>query len=311
MSVNASSNSSLHPQLDHCSDSRNISLFTALFISFILLLPLFILVLYMGFQRWRKQRSVATAATMSHSDIFTFNIVALDLISFLGLCFIGYGIRTNEPTVLAVGMYIYLTTPVGQTLFHLLTCVERYLAVVHPITYLELKQSGRIRIRNIVVGCVWLSTFVSQSLFMNNRFNLICFNTLFLVISSSVAYFCSLSVLCVLIRPGPGEKGGNRVQVDQSKQRAFYTIMAITGALTLRFLSNLVITLLSSSPQLSFSDTCLMMWSVLLLNLPSSLVLPLLFLHRAGKLSGCKHNTESGWGQDWSSSNKTSPLNLI
>ncbi|KAJ4945170.1 hypothetical protein JOQ06_013706, partial [Pogonophryne albipinna] len=78
----------------------------------------------------------------------------------------------------------------GESLFHVLTCLERYLAVVRPIIYLRLRNVQGVRIRNISIG---------------------------------------LSVLCVLIRPGPG----NGERVDQSKQSAFYTVTAITAALWL------------------------------------------------------------------------------
>ncbi|KAI3376422.1 hypothetical protein L3Q82_016443 [Scortum barcoo] len=93
---------------------------------FFLQLPLSIFILHLGHQRWRQQRSFKTT---SHSDFFTLHMAALELISELG------------------------------SAFHILTCVERYLAVVHPVTYLGLKQSGGIRIRNISTGCVWLLCF--------------------------------------------------------------------------------------------------------------------------------------------------------
>lgn len=48
----------------------------------------------------------------------------------------------------------------GEILFHILTCVERCLAVVHPVPYLRLKNKRGVRIQAVSTGCVWLLRFV-------------------------------------------------------------------------------------------------------------------------------------------------------
>ena len=291
MSINSSSESSLHSMLECFSSRGSTSIHTAFLISYILFLPLFILVLYAGYQKWRKQRSVATALITSHSDICTYNMVVLELIGFSGYCSCCYGIYSKQHTVLMVGLTIYSIVAPGQTLFHLVTCVERYLAVVHPITYLGLRQSGGVR--NISIMCVWLLSFGTLVITRISYHFIVMYSFLFVVISSTVVSFCSISVLCVLIRPGPGEDGGKRERVDQSKQRAFHTIMAIMGALLLKLFSNLAVIALSALSVFSNKESCLVWISAEWFSLPSSLVLPLLFLQRAEKLPGCKHNTES------------------
>ncbi|KAJ4918612.1 hypothetical protein JOQ06_027846 [Pogonophryne albipinna] len=173
---------------------------------------------YLGLRQGRgskKPRSSSSAT--SHSDHFTYHSIFMQLNEFLGIALFFTGGFIGLRKMFDLGIALLIVPSVGKALFHLLTCVERYLAVVHPITYLGLRQGGGVRIRNLSIGCV------------------------------------CISVLYVLKRPGPGEVGGNRKRVDQSKQRAFYTIMAITGVILL-----------------------------------SSLMLPLLFLHRAGKLQCCK-----------------------
>ncbi|KAF7644522.1 hypothetical protein LDENG_00220650 [Lucifuga dentata] len=110
-------------------------------------------------------------------------------------------------------------------------------------------------------------------------------NGCIMAVCCALISYCSLSVLCALIRPGPGEGGGDRERVDQSKLRNHH---AITGMLVLRFGGHLVCSWLMSSG-LSV-DVCMLSRLVLWLNLPSSLVLPLLFLHRAGKLTVCKRS---------------------
>ncbi|TNN38146.1 hypothetical protein EYF80_051684 [Liparis tanakae] len=132
MSVNSSSSSSLTANSSSinfydfflkCSDtSAGIFSVTAFIVTLLLLiLPLCVYVIYLGFQRWRQQRS---GTTMSHSDVFTFHMVVVELF------------------------------------FHTLTCVERYLAVVHPVTYLGLKKGKGIRLRNISIGSSSIEDFL-------------------------------------------------------------------------------------------------------------------------------------------------------
>lgn len=104
--------------------------------------------------------------------------------------------------------------------------------------------------------------------------------------------YCSLCVLCLLIRAGPGEVGKDREWVHQSKQRAFHTVMAITGALCMCFTGMLLTLALGTSQVLSYNDGCVLLVSGYWFSLPSNLVLPLLFLHRAGKHVCCLLSNE-------------------
>lgn len=294
MSVSPSPNSSLYPTFTSCFNSRtNTFVLTSLSITYILfLLPLFILVLCVGYQRWRKKRSSSQAVMSSHSDIFTFHMVILELFGIFGCCLYCYGTYSNRLYVMTAGLFIFNVISPGQTLLHLLTCVDRYLSVVHPITYLGLKQSGWVRIRNIVIGCVWLFSIVSLGQITVQNFY-VSSNILLLVFSFTTVSFCSISVLCVLIRPVPGRMSRNRNKIDQSKQRAFQTIMVIMGVLFPRFWAILVFNAILVQSSHSFIDYCLAMSVSLWFSLPSSLVLPLLFLRRAGKLPGSKQNPGS------------------
>ncbi len=293
MSANSSStsNSSNFP-FYYCSNSKvsfNISIAIGV-VRTILTLPLYTLVLYLGHQRWRQQRSFKTT---SHSDIFTYHMAALDLIWIMGFCFYFCGTYANLSEMIIVALCALFISFYGEASFHLLTCVERYLAVVHPITYMRLRQSDGVRIRNISIRCVWLLCFGSMGvmvLYMPN-YPTIPFFCL-LVFSLIVVSFCSLSVLCVLIHPGPGKGDKEKEFVDQSKRRAFHTITAIMAVLWLWFAGLLVSVALNASPLLSASVGCVVMTSTGWFNLPSSLVLPLLCLHRAGKLSSRCYNNE-------------------
>ncbi|KAI9524340.1 hypothetical protein NQZ68_018023 [Dissostichus eleginoides] len=144
MAVNDSNNFTAHsyPPWANCFFIRPGSLiFTSAYITKILiLLPICIFVLYLGLQRCRQRSSTSAAAsTNSHSDIFTFHMVVFELWQFLGSTLFIYAIYSANHKILGVGSYICLITRYGRNSCHVLTCVERYLAVVHPVTYLNLK----------------------------------------------------------------------------------------------------------------------------------------------------------------------------
>ena len=107
-----------------------------------------------------------------------------------------------------MGFFLWNLTWYVKTFFHMLTCVERYLAVVHPVIYLSLRRERGIRIRNISFGCVWLLSFGASLISFDNV--LVNMDVSLFIFSLFVISFCSLSVLCVLIRPGPVEQGGDR-----------------------------------------------------------------------------------------------------
>ncbi|GLD73492.1 uncharacterized protein AKAME5_002481700, partial [Lates japonicus] len=176
---------------------------------------------------------------MSHSDIFTYHMVIIELISVFGSSISCCGIHANLPEMLELGVYLLSVNMSGQMLFHILTCAERYLAVVHPITYLGLRKTKGIRIRNIIIGCVWILCFAAtSSMTLRDEVSMLILSFSVLGFMLSVISFCSISVLCTLIRPGPADRVEGRQRIDQSKLRAFYTIMAILGVLLIRFGGN-------------------------------------------------------------------------
>lgn len=302
MSVNSSSSlnvtfvpppSSLYEQCQH--SLASIVIYTMYTFFSVLLLPLYIFILYIGFQQWRYQRSGPSGQTMSHSDVFTFHLIIVETFGVFGTLIYTLGTFTNSMTVLMLGVFAFCIIFPGQTLFHLLTCVERYLAVVHPVPYIHLRETGGVRIRSISIGCVWLLCFgwLGVTILYLPHFPVIPFLCL-MSVSIIVVFFCCLSVLRVLTQPGPGMMGKVTERVDQSKQRAFHIIIAITGALLLRLVGLLVSFSFYNMPSIRIEDLCALLDFGILLTLPCSLVLPLLFLHKTGKLACCRNNTESG-----------------
>lgn len=238
----------------------------------LLLFPLCILILCRGLQKLRQR------AAVSHADCFTFHTVAMEMIGVLGYVLCSCGIYRKTFHLASVGMVVSFVKWYGEVLFHILTCLERYLAVMHPITYLSFRSERGIRIRNAAIACVWLLCLVWTCLC--EATDLMVWDLCFLILALVLVSFCSVSVLCVLIRPGPGGQGDDRSRVDQHKRRAFFTIMSILGVVVLRVVSNLVWEMMKVS---TGSIQCIIVVSAFWFNIPSSLVLPALFLRRERK----------------------------
>lgn len=250
------------------------------------LLPLCISVLCMGLKQWRQQ---STGTPLSHSDILTFHIVILELINVLGSTLSCFGIHTNNIVMKTVGIYLFANVFSGQMMFHIVTCAERYLAVVHPIIYRALKSTKGIRMRNITISCIWLMCIFGLG-YLSLADQRILTILSFCMVPAAVVFmsFCSISVLYVLLRPGPGRRCRNRQQVDPSKRRAFYTIMAILSVLLIRFGYHICVNGLHDPQNMKYGNTCAIWLSETWFTVPSSLVMPLLFLHKARKNPHCR-----------------------
>lgn len=245
---------------------------------FLLSFPPCLHVLFLALQRWWNQRSSSTASVTSPADVFAFHIAAITLIGVFSSLVFCCGLHVNNLSVIYWGLSFWLFSWYGETSFHMLTCLERYLAVVHPIVYLKLKSERGIFIRNISFVCVWLlclaRTFVIAYPRISSFLDVI--GQIFCLL---VAIFCNFFVFHILIRPSPGKQGRDRA--DQTKQKAFIIIIAIVGTLFLRFVSNLALYSYALSNNIKFD--CVAVFVAVWFNIPSSLVMPLLFMYRAWK----------------------------
>lgn len=260
--------------------------FTAFAVTHIfLLLPLLGFVLFSCCQR----RLESSSSTSSHSDVFTYNMVAMEMIQILAnTCFcINIFPDFIVPWVFEFSLNVIFVTSNVKHEFQMLTCVELYFAVVFPITYLRHKTSTGVTIRNIGIGFVWLNCILWAVLTFQSISNFDPLTLYFLHIAGLlfVICFCCISVLWTLKQRGQTR---DREQVDQSKLRAFYTILVIITVLFLSLGGVLVCQAINNSIGQKEDNECFSAQCAEWMSLPSSFVLPLLFLQRAGKLPHCK-----------------------
>lgn len=274
----------------HCYlSSPNVFIVTTFFtVNIVILIPLCVFILHHGLRQWRRNRSSSLTASMNHNDYFTYNMVTMELIGVFGCFLICCGIHTGHNNIFLVGFYCFSLTWIGQMFFHVLTCVDRYLAVVHPVLYLTLKSDRWIRIRNASVACTWLLCCVLTGLLKENIY--MVFNFSILISFLLIVSFCSISVLRVLIRPAAAKKADGKKMADQSKLRAFCTIVVILGVLLVRFTLNMFWSVMFVTQE---KFNCLVMTVDIWFNLPTSLVLPLLYMHKENLLMCLKKKTSA------------------
>ncbi|XP_042603781.1 C-C chemokine receptor type 8-like [Cyprinus carpio] len=122
----------------------------------------------------------------------------------------------------------------GRPLFHCLICVERYLAVVHPVTFLKYKP---LRYRVICCTAAWIITLGSCLICLILLLNIMVaypwFFSLQFLLFLSIQLFCLVAVLRALKQSGPGEKKRERKEENQMKRRAFYLILITSGNLVI------------------------------------------------------------------------------
>ena len=216
-------------------------------------------------------------------EFFTLNLAVSEILYCL-FCMLFY-INLLNPLAIFKSLLIFGSglMNASRPLFQCCTCLERYLAVVHPVVFLRYKP---LRYRLACCGVVWLLvlglcfTIVFTDLSKNHNYYI----TLYAVVMS-VMLFCCLSVLRALKRPGPGEGERNRGMKSERggsrevKMRAFKIILIIMAALMFNYIPVLFLFFFNMMITLPLFEPIGMIFMVV-----GGLVQPFLYLHRAGRL---------------------------
>ncbi|XP_044040343.1 uncharacterized protein LOC122870280 [Siniperca chuatsi] len=170
----------------------------------LLVAPLSALVLYLGSRRWRRRRSVSTAAVTSHTDFFTCNTAATELDCGLRVrLLLLQQLRRPPSDVVRGGLYrdVHLVWTDALPRPDLCGALPGCCSPNH-LPGSEAGGRGRDQ-KHQKHGFLLLMHLDT--------------GTSMLILSLAVTTFCSRSVPRVLIRPRPGNVGGARAQVDQNK----------------------------------------------------------------------------------------------
>lgn len=218
-------------------------------------------------------------------DIASLNqaLCELTICAFHGLWLISSHTTQNYDFLLLLYRYTVLFSLgllfMGRPAFMSWVCLERYLAVVHPVTFLKYKN---LTFRVVVAIVVWLVVLACGLMIIWVPYPTVYYVCFGLISPSFVLQlFCSLEILRALVRPGPGDGNRDRQTMNSAKLSAFRAVTIILVAEVVGFTPVAVATVLLSLDQLEKSEEifCTGVYFIVV----SSTIPPLIFINRARK----------------------------
>lgn len=164
----------------------------------------------------------------STSDIFILQLAVLDvlfcLIPPLELANIVF--LTNSSTWYVLRFFYGMKD--SSPLFLSCICLDRYVAVVHPITFTELKDRQH---RSILASVVWLITLAyAAAKCVGNIVNFEKVFTAMILAAFAFMVFCNIAILWALRQSGPG-----RDEMHPVKKRAFKMVLIILAIIVFNY----------------------------------------------------------------------------
>ncbi|KAK2865892.1 hypothetical protein Q7C36_001948 [Tachysurus vachellii] len=169
------------------------------------------------------------------TEVFLFNILCADIMGTLisPVMFLMMFVSSYMSTFIKGVLYLNDLYLKGYPLFQCAMCFDRYMAVVHPITYLKYKVMRYKLTCLLLTWTVTLMMSVINSTFLNSQ---LLFVILVLVVGSQT--FFSFSILKVLKRSRPGD--GKRQQENEKKKRAFIIVVVNQVKLLINYMPYIV-----------------------------------------------------------------------
>lgn len=164
----------------------------------------------------------------STSDIFILQLAVLDvlfcLIPPLELANIVFITTSSTWYILRFFYGIKDSSP----LFLSCICLDRYMAVVHPITFTELKDRQH---RAVLASVVWLITLAyAAAKCVGNIVNFEKVFTAMILAAFAFMVFCNIAILWALRQSGPG-----RDEMHPVKKRAFKMVLIILAIIVFNY----------------------------------------------------------------------------
>jgi len=246
----------------------------ATFLNAVFILPLNCWIL------WLARKTVVVLS----SDFVILNQSVAEVIGNTSFIFLLSGAIINVKVIVLISVYLCCTLFVGRPFFQTFFCVERYLAVVHPLVYLKYMQAPRIKMS--FVGLVWLLILIHGWFIMDSYPRIPTFSIGIYLVMLVVCSSCSVMILWVLKRPKPGDRG--KEGAYQLKRKAFIAVTLIL--MTLVFGYGTVSCAIVLRDQLPYHTYCVVIGLSLCSLVPNTAVQPFLYLSKIGKLPCIKRH---------------------
>lgn len=266
----SNTNSSIHSEEQWQYSTKFIFIVSMHLVNYLLGLPLNTYIIAMLLNGCRR---------LDPCDVFTLNqavaeIFFMLLAPFHILLIVSSDMRFNQPLgfLLGSGMSV-------RAILQCWVCFERYVAVVHPITFLKFRP---LPYRMVMCVMAWLggipAGIICLITFPYMPYQL--FGVIYFIILS-INIISYVSILKKLKHPGPGERNADRRMEDGAKKRAFQVVrMNLLTFLVQNTPIAVLFGTLNTLPITVFrmaSDICLAF------NLAMALVQAVFVLHKAGK----------------------------
>lgn len=187
--------------------------------------------------------------------------------------------------MLSSALFFFIAQPsTARPLINCAICIERYLAVLHPVSFLKYKP---LRYRLPCSAVIWVivigfSVFIRYIVQANNMYMFLCIYLSLYSVLLSIKFFCSLSIFRALKDTGPGEKVKEREEANQVKRKAMTIILIITATMFIQYCPIYLIGFCFKSLTLAQFD---LFWCTgVVISMLMAYVSPFLYIHRVRKL---------------------------
>ncbi|XP_056587670.1 chemokine XC receptor 1-like [Triplophysa dalaica] len=224
---------------------------------------------------------VTGAGSGISSEFFLFNLCICEMFNYL-VCLM-FLLSKWSLGFMMFGLLLQGLLITGRPLFQCLICVERYLAVVHPVIFLKYKP---LRYKVMCSSAAWIictaSCLFCFFLFISNTVAAhSCFFVIFFLTILSIQLFCLLAVLRALKQSGPGERMGEREDTSHIKRKAFYLILITTVSMIIIYVPISVSGFLTAMTNKYIAE---LWYPAFLSYMLGGFLQPVFYLHRCGKL---------------------------
>nr|XP_015194392.1 PREDICTED: G-protein coupled receptor 4-like [Lepisosteus oculatus] len=223
---------------------------------------------------WLLLRNTGESST---SDIFIFNLAILD--GFFGcmvpLSLVNLYVLHSKDAKFAQ-KFAYGVKDMGGPLFLSCICLDRYVAVLHPITFTGLKDHKYRAACSVVVLAITLAYAIAKAIGGIENFEKIF--TVSILTAFAFMVFCNISILWALKRSGPGKD-----EMHPMKKKAFKMVLSILAIIVFNYLPPVALFPFQQYYAVAVFTCYIQPFAFSFINISSS-TQPLLYLSRLEKI---------------------------